>query len=70
MTGVVVAHDEVVAELVELVDVTVVDGAGQARAEFFGEDLVAQPLCGGDLCVVGGDQQRVAGGAGGRGSQQ
>ena len=56
--------DQVVAVLVELVDVESGYRGVQGRAEFFGEDPVAQPLCGGDLPGVTGDPQRVARGAG------
>jgi hypothetical protein len=60
----VVAHGQVIAEFVELVDVSPVDGGREVRAEFGGENVVAQALRGRDLAGVVGDQEGVAAGPG------
>ena len=60
LAGALLADDEVVAVLVERVDVEARRRARRRRAEFTGEDLVAEPLCGPDLGAVRGHQQGVA----------
>ena len=56
-----------IAVLVELVGVQSRRVGVQGGAEFFGEDVVAEPLRGGDLRRIVGDQQRVPAGPGGCG---
>ena len=57
LAGGVVADDQVIAEVVELVDVPAVHGAGQVGAELAGEDVVAQSLRGRDLALVVGQKE-------------
>ncbi|GAB3870547.1 hypothetical protein GCM10027610_132510 [Dactylosporangium cerinum] len=58
--GALLADDQVVAVLVEGVDVQP-GGAGLQRgAQLTGEDIVAEPLCGPDLVTVRGHQDGVA----------
>ena len=60
LAGVVLADQQVVAELVEPVGVSAVDGAFEREARFGGEHVMAKALRGFDERGVGGQQQGVA----------
>jgi hypothetical protein len=61
LAGAVVAHHEVVAVLVELVDVVAGHAGVQRRPHLTGEHLVAQSLRGDHFFAVTGDEEGVAG---------
>ena len=63
-TGPVLGDDQMVAVVVELVDVRAGNGGVQGGPQLLGEHAVAQPLRGTDLLARGGDQQAVPGGRG------
>ena len=60
LAGVVLADQQMIAELVEAVGVSTVGGAFQGEARFGGEHIMTKALRGFDERRVGGQQQGVA----------
>ena len=60
LTGVLLADQQVVAVLVEPVDIEPGGVAGQRESGFAAEHVVTKPLGGLDVGGVGGEQQRIA----------